>query len=83
MRYLDPMMRRLSTWLISAVPCALLAGAVGGLAETVRLAGGAAGPPALAAIVVGLSSLLGPLTGVPLLAAASRSAHAVVATLRR
>jgi choline-sulfatase len=71
MRYPEPAMRRISTWLMSAVPCALLAGAVVGLVETVRLAGGAAGLPALAAVVVGLSALLGLVAGVPLLAVAS------------
>jgi arylsulfatase A-like enzyme len=71
MRYSEPMMRRLATWLMSAVPCALLAGALVGLVETVRLAGGTAGLAALAAVVIGLTALFGLIAGVPLLAAAS------------
>lgn len=64
-------MRRLSSWLMSAVPCALLAGAVIGVVETARLAGAGAGLLALAAVVIGLAALVGFVIGVPLLAAAS------------
>jgi arylsulfatase A-like enzyme len=55
---------------MSAIPCALLAGAVVGLAEIARLAGSGAGLPALAAVVIGLTAVAGLAAGVPLLAAA-------------